>query len=574
MKILFGLLYLMDSAMHFWYIFLPCALVMLTLSHKFLKKHEKIWSLLCTIPMLSYFIFLIKGHYADGAERTIYRYAAFGLVTFLIMLWGLAVYLKRSFKAYTIMVVSLSVGILLLNIISIWAIYLEPNVTNCSHLGWTASYEGAIDALERYYVLNDWKEINYDRIREDLIPKVREAEANHDEDAYVYALYELKYEFGDGHVAVYGNIPGRERAMAKYAGNDYGFSLFRTDSGEIIAILVDEKSECQSKGIHNGTVITKWNGVPIEEAAAEVKCIDRNYEFQTIENNHIAQPIFLAGLGGDELSVTYIDESGKEQTVNLSANGEYIHRRTQALSILFGSNVTGKDNYSTSMLHDHIGYLRITEEEYSPDPFFITKCTIAGYSQEMYDDLNSRLEAMKEQGMDSLIIDVRNNGGGNGFESRTVASMFTSNPVPYYLALPMNGEYKVMMESRAVDNGGTWADIPVVVLVNGQTCSAGEEIPYYLRESDNVTIMGNTTTWGDVQGTGGVVVLTDSKYEIDFPITPTVGEDHLPIVDTKKDRKSRLMPDYIIDYSKEEALELFANPEEDKVLEEVIGYME
>ena len=175
--------------------------------------------------------------------------------------------------------------------------------------------------------------------------------------------------------------------------------------------------------------------------------------------------------------------------------------------------------------------------------------------------------------MDRLIIDVRNNDGGNGYESRTVASMFTDDPVPYYLALPVNGEYKVVMGSKAIETQGTWKDLSVVVLINGQTCSAGEEIPNYLKNSENVTIIGNTTTWGDVQGTGGVAVLTDSKYEIHFPITPTVGEDGLPTVDTKADRKSRLAPDYMIEYSKEEAVKLFDDPKADMVLEETIDHI-
>ena len=80
-----------------------------------------------------------------------------------------------------------------------------------------------------------------------------------------------------------------------------------------------------------------------------------------------------------------------------------------------------------------------------------------------------------------------------------------------------------------------WDDIPIVVLVNGQTVSAGELLTNYLKGSKNVTIMGNTTTWGAAQGTGGSTVLTDSKYEFRFPITPEIGPDHLPIVDVKAD---------------------------------------
>ena len=150
--------------------------------------------------------------------------------------------------------------------------------------------------------------------------------------------------------------------------------------------------------------------------------------------------------------------------------------------------------------------------------------------------------------MDSIIIDIRNNEGGNAFESRTVASLFTSNPIPYYLALYKDGEYKVVSESKC-QNLCKWGNMPIVVLVNGQTVSAGELLTNYLEDGDNITIMGNTTTWGAGQGTGGSTVLTDSKYEFRFPITPVLGEDHLPMLDVKGDGYSRLKLDQKIEYS-------------------------
>jgi len=135
--------------------------------------------------------------------------------------------------------------------------------------------------MEQYYVLNNWKDIDYDKIREDYIPKIRDAEKRNDEIAYVTALFEFVYEFGDGHVSVRGNKAKIDAAMTKYAGKDYGFSMFRTEDGDIVAILVNEESECFKKGIHEGTIITKWNGVPVNQASARVKCIDDNYSFQT-----------------------------------------------------------------------------------------------------------------------------------------------------------------------------------------------------------------------------------------------------------------------------------------------------
>ena len=558
--------------MQFMYVFLLCSMIVLPVLHRLMKDHINIWSAICVIPLAVYVVFLCKEHYVGNSELTVERYMFFGIVTLMIALWGLAILLKRSFVAYTILMIVTNVSILLFSIIVIWAVYLRPNVANYSALGWTESFEKTIDYLEKEYVLNEWKEIDYDRIREELIPKVREAEQNKDEIAFVSALYELKYEFHDGHVTVRGDMAGRDAAIASMAGNDYGFSMFRANTGEVVAILVDEASEAYNNGIRNGTVITMWNGVPIDEACADVKCIDREHPFQTAENIFIGQPIFLAGQGGDEISVSFIDDDKDEVSVDLTSRGEYIYRRTQALEILFGDNVISQDNYSVSMLDGHIGYIRIWEEEYSQDPFFITRCTIAGFSQEIYDKIDAALEELHRQGMDRIIIDIRNNEGGNAFESRSVASLFTSKPIPYYLALYKDGEYKVVSESKQ-QNMCKWGNMPIVLLVNGQTVSAGEVMTNYLKGSDNLTIMGNTTTWGAAQGTGGSTVLSDSKYEFRFPITPVLGEDYLPMVDVKADTQSRLTLDCQIDYSIEEIVDMFGHPEKDTTLETAIDYL-
>ena len=510
MKVIYGLLYETDASIQFMYIFLLSFIVVLTVFHHFMKEKIKLWAGLCAIPVVVYIIFMCGAYYRGDKDLTMIRYAAFGVVALFIALWGLSVLRKHSYKANTIVLIVCSLIILLINLLAIWAVWLRPNVANYSHLNWTKAFEKTIDYMEKEYILNDWKEIDYDKIRKELIPKVEVAERNNDEVGYVVALYELKYEFHDGHVTVRGDMNIRNQAIARLAGNDYGLSMFRASSGEVLAILVDENSECYAKGIHNGTVITKWDGVLVEEAAENVKCIDREHALQSWENIHLAQPIFLAGQGGDSISVTFINDSGKEETVELAACGEYINRRTEALNILFDDYVIVGENYSTRMLNENVGYLRITDEEYSTDPMFVTKATIAGYSQDIYDDLDKRLEEMKSQGMDRIIIDIRNNGGGYGYESRTVASLFTSDPIPYYLTLYKDGEYKVMKEADEL-KGGKYSDIPVVVLVNGQTCSAGDLMAYYLKGSKNVKLIGNTETWGAAQGTGGSVMLTDSK---------------------------------------------------------------
>ncbi len=573
MKVLYGLIYEMDITMQFMYIFLPSAIVILFILHHFLKEHRKIWAGLTLIPLTVYLIYMSQVYYKGDMELTIERYTIFGVISLFIALWGLAVLLKRSFVAYGVIISVFSVVLLFIEIVLIWAVLLRPNVGNYSKLGWTDSLNCAIDYMEQEYVLNDWKQIDYGMLREKYIPRMQEIEESGDENAYIYLLYEFTNEFHDGHVSVRGDFSTRSTVMSQFAGNDFGLSMFRCSTGEVIAVLVDSESSCIEYGIHDGTVITKWDGIPVDEAAEKVLCLDASYEFKTWENIHIAQPIFLAGQGGDEVEVTFINDAGDEKTVTLTAKGDYYNRRTAALDIIYDSNVIQGENYSNRIINENIGYIRINEEEYSTDPWFNTKCTLSSFSKEIYEDLYRRLEAMKKEGVDRIILDLRNNNGGYGFESRTVASLFVDGDIPCKLQYDKDGKAIVASTVKPIENQGPFSDMKVVVLVNGETCSAGELMTYYLANAENVIIVGSTSTWGAAQSTGGSAILTDSKYSIRFPILPETDENGLPCVDVGADYHTRIEMDYVVEYDLNEAVNLFEHPENDYVLEKAIDYI-
>ena len=573
MKVLYGLIYEMDITMQFMYIFLPSAIVILFILHHFLKEHRKIWAGLTLIPLTVYLIYMSQVYYKGDRELTIERYTIFGVISLFIALWGLAVLLKRSFVAYGVIISVFSVVLLFIEIVLIWAVLLRPNVGNYSKLGWTDSLNCAIDYMEQEYVLNDWKQIDYGMLREKYIPRMQEIEESGDENAYIYLLYEFTNEFHDGHVSVRGDLSTRSTVMSQFAGNDFGLSMFRCSTGEVIAVLVDSESSCIEYGIHDGTVITKWDGIPVDEAAEKVLCLDASYEFKTWENIHIAQPIFLAGQGGDEVEVTFINDAGDEKTVTLTAKGDYYNRRTAALDIIYDSNVIQGENYSNRIINENIGYIRINEEEYSTDPWFNTKCTLSSFSKDIYEDLYRRLEAMKKEGVDRIILDLRNNNGGYGFESRTVASLFVDGDIPCKLQYDKDGKAIVASTVKPIENQGPFSDMKVVVLVNGETCSAGELMTYYLANAENVIIVGSTSTWGAAQSTGGSAILTDSKYSIRFPILPETDENGLPCVDVGADYHTRIEMDYVVEYDLNEAVNLFEHPENDYVLEKAIDYI-
>lgn len=132
-------------------------------------------------------------------------------------------------------------------------------------------------------------------------------------------------------------------------------------------------------------------------------------------------------------------------------------------------------------------------------------------------DVRKAFLEMKKDGMKSLVLDLRNNGGGSLQEAINIVNIF----VPKGLVLVntkgklerANREYKTTVEP--IDTL-----IPIVVLVNDETASASEITSGSLQDLDRAVILG-TRTYGKglVQAPmelpyNGNLKLTTSKYYI------------------------------------------------------------
>lgn len=132
-------------------------------------------------------------------------------------------------------------------------------------------------------------------------------------------------------------------------------------------------------------------------------------------------------------------------------------------------------------------------------------------------DVRKAFLEMKKDGMKSLVLDLRNNGGGSLQEAINIVNMF----VPKGLVLVntkgklerANREYKTTVEP--IDTL-----IPIVVLVNDETASASEITSGSLQDLDRAVILG-TRTYGKglMQAPmelpyNGNLKLTTSKYYI------------------------------------------------------------
>ncbi len=575
LKYLYVIFLLTEPSYKFLLLFMLLSIPLLVAAHHFLKgKKEKLWSFLCAIPMVFFLLFYARNRITGYEDLTFRRLAAPGLIALIILLWGVLVFFKRSYKAYAVLVSIFSVFLLVLGLTALAVLFERVYVGNHTHDGWEKSLEKTIDDLAVAYVLRDWKEYDYDALKEKYLPLAREAEKNRDKVAMIMALYELRYELNDAHISLrIKDTAAEKEALDRLAGNDYGFSMFRDEAGEFLAVLVEEDGEAAAAGILEGTVITKWDGTAVSEAVKNVKCIDRN-AFSYLENEQFFQPVFLAGQGGDTIQVTFLDKDMREQTVTLHANGSYRPRRTEAIDRIYCTHKLGTENYATCMLNDHIGYLRITEESYLGDPpMDVIKAALAGYSKKLYDDLNGKLEALKAQGMTALILDVRCNGGGYGFLTKAVVGLFTDQPQPCDVGYYADNTYHTLSKPKEYGTG-PWKDLPLAVLVNGDTCSAGDLMAYFLQSQCGATLIGSSTTWGSAQSTGGMAYLTDGEFTLRIPIALSPTLEGEPAVDARGDRKARFLPDVVLTYPPEDVLELFRDGGRDVELEKALEYVE
>lgn len=125
----------------------------------------------------------------------------------------------------------------------------------------------------------------------------------------------------------------------------------------------------------------------------------------------------------------------------------------------------------------------------------IADIRLSAFSQGVSIDLQKALKEIENQGMEGIILDLRNNPGGLLDEAVSVASQF----------LP-SGNVLISRDARGNDTpfpvrkGTPTTNLPLVVLVNNGTASAAEIVTAALQESKRATVIGEKTF-----GTGTVL---------------------------------------------------------------------
>ncbi len=188
------------------------------------------------------------------------------------------------------------------------------------------------------------------------------------------------------------------------------------------------------------------------------------------------------------------------------------------------------------MLDKDIGYARITE-----------------FSAETGPDLLSALDGLKKQGMKSLVLDLRNNPGGLLDAGVAVASDFIGGS---RIIVYTQGRDPKSREDFRSQASAPFADLPLVVLVNGGTASAAEIVSGALQDYRRAVIVGQRT-YGKFS-VQSVIPLSDGSA-----LRLTVAHYYTPLGrclmrDDDKGVRGGLTPDIVVAVPKDVESKLYA----------------
>lgn len=135
-----------------------------------------------------------------------------------------------------------------------------------------------------------------------------------------------------------------------------------------------------------------------------------------------------------------------------------------------------------------------------------------------YDEMRAAVERLRTDGkLKGLILDYRDNGGGSVPEAIKILSMFLPKGTE---VLTMKGRTERSMHTYATESNPVLPDVPMVVLINGNTASASEIVSGALQDTDRAVLMGQRSYGkGLVQtlvplGYNAYLKLTTAKYYI------------------------------------------------------------
>jgi carboxyl-terminal processing protease len=146
------------------------------------------------------------------------------------------------------------------------------------------------------------------------------------------------------------------------------------------------------------------------------------------------------------------------------------------------------DLIDVSMIRDIIRVQSVKSRTLEPGYGYVR---LAQFQERSDRDVQRALEklAAEKSGIKGLVLDLRNNPGGLLNQAVRVSDLFLDSGMIVYT----DGRIESQKQKFFAQKDGTWADFPLVVLVNGGSASASEIVAGALQDHKRAVVLGTKT---------------------------------------------------------------------------------
>jgi carboxyl-terminal processing protease len=222
----------------------------------------------------------------------------------------------------------------------------------------------------------------------------------------------------------------------------------------------------------NITVIAPIAGTPAEREGIKPQDKILEIDGNSTEGMSLEEAVLkIHGDPGTQVTIQVLHQ-GEETPVNLVITREEIN-----VSSVYPEIIQGNSTPMPTLV-----------PTVTPMPNGIALITITYFSSRTGDEIVSALKDMLTRGASGIVLDLRDNPGGVVDSAVTVASQFLKEGTVLY-ALDSEGK-KVTWD---VEPGGLAIDLPLAVLVNGNSASGSEVVAGALQDYGRGLLLGTKT---------------------------------------------------------------------------------
>lgn len=292
-----------------------------------------------------------------------------------------------------------------------------------------------------------------------------------------------------------------EELMVNVTGDFVGIGIYMTKDtqGNVVILLPIEGSPAEEVGLQTGDIILTVEGEECQEMDLDI------------------------------VSSKIKGEEGTKVKLEIVRDGNIIEQEVERRTVVI------KDSYS-EILENNIGYIQL-----------IT------FDEESATNVEKYINEFQEQGINKIILDLRDNTGGMVTEAIELCELFIKKD-----NIIMKSYNKTNAEKIVKSSNDNTKDVELILLVNEMSASASEIVTGALKDNKLATIIG-TTTYGK-----GVMQEIMPIFGGEAALKLTTEEFFTPNGD--KINKVGIEPDIVIEDD--------LNTEEDEQLERAIQIFE